>query len=175
MREILFRGKQITDRMWVTGGIEIREDKTYIIRKAKYRPDTRDFDVSEHHANDPHCTSFCIEVDPKTIGQYTGFKDKNGKMIFEGDIVSTRRNGIRTEKLKGYYGVDSDGYPQKVPGYEGETEYHYDCQIEYCALVEFSPRFGFYLRGTTMFVDAICNEVIGNVHDNPELLEEKQA
>lgn len=112
-------------------------------------------------------------VIPETIGRYTELKDKNGMKIFEGDIVSTRKDAIRTEKLKGYYGFDSDGYPQKIPGYEGESEYHYNCQVECCALVEFSPRHGYYLRGTSMFVDAICNAVVGNIHDNPELLEVK--
>ena len=109
-------------------------------------------------------------VIPETVGQYTGFEDKNGKKIFEGDIIKTRKNSTRIEKLKGYYGYDSDGYPQKIPGYEGVSEYHYPCTVDCYAPVKFSPRHGYYLHGTSTFVDAICNEVIGNIHDNPELL-----
>lgn len=162
MGETLFRGKTEKGE-WVYGflfvlgeGTEYAE--TYILGHLDHRESV--FDIWK-----------CAEkVVPETVGLDTGFKDKNGNKIFEGDIISTRKDGIRTKKLKGYFGVDSEGYPQKVPGYDGYTEYHYNCTEDCLAVVRFSPRNGFYLEGTTMFVDAICNEIVGNIHDNPELL-----
>lgn len=171
MREILFRGKVADDYheedlrgKWVEGNLIHQTehygdpvDKYHILYTGEFHGDYYD----------------SVEVIPETVGQFTGSTDKNGKKIFEGDIISTRKDGTITKKLKGYYGVDSDGYPQRIPGYEGTTEYHYPCQTDCYAEVKCDWRGGFYLAGTSMFVNAICNEVVGNIHDNPELLEVK--
>jgi uncharacterized phage protein (TIGR01671 family) len=170
MKNILFRGKTEYGK-WVYGSL-ILAGKYCCILEAEDEVHPADYPYldSEIGTIDGQATP----VIPETIGQYTGLKDKNGMYIFEGDIVSTRKDGTRTKKLKGYFGVDSDGYPQKIPGYEGETDYHYTCQEDCYALVEFNPRSGYFLRGTSLFVDAICNEVVGNIHDNPELVGKKR-
>jgi uncharacterized phage protein (TIGR01671 family) len=118
MREILFRGKREENDVWIWGGFNSRDGKAYIIGMPKQgRIDG-------------------IEVDPKTLGQYTGLTDKNGTKIFEGDIVRRYDNVERV-----FY--DGGGFsPFAIPGWE-------------C-----TP-------------DADEVEVIGNIHDNPELLTEK--
>jgi hypothetical protein len=116
MREILFRGKDIVNGKWVSG-----------------------FLVSEKHIG-----SFlvCEPVRPETIGQFTGLNDKNGKKIFEGDIIKTR-HGIR-------YIVFEDG----------------------CFGARPNDRLFAALRNYNRELNGDW-EVIGNIHDNPELLEVK--
>jgi uncharacterized phage protein (TIGR01671 family) len=136
MREILFRAKAINrDRGkyrtsykngdWVYGLIT----RMYDERFGKLPAEMRNTDgVNE------------IEVDYKTIGQFTGLTDRNGNKIFEGDIVQAALDGR-------YYSV------------------------EYITDYEYAFNFVDLERGYTYslydFNDVI---VIGNIHDNPELL-----
>lgn len=165
MREYIFRGK--TDRgTWVYGSLIKVSNYCCILQEddgSNYDYPYLDGDLG---TIDGHATP----VDPNTVSQFTGMIDKNGNKIFEGDILSTRTDAIRTETLKGYYGYDQDGYPQKIPGYDGSYEYHYTCQKDCVAVVKYSICGRYYLDGSNKAVDAICNEVIGNIHDNPELV-----
>ena len=87
-------------------------------------------------------------VDPSTVGQYTGLTDKNGKRIFEGDVCQTK--GIPLIDEKPFVAVWNDYYS----GFYWEN-------ID-------NP------RETDMFTQTVAEltEVIGNIHDNPELLKE---
>lgn len=139
MREILFRGKRLQGGNWVEGyffksDINKREresGKATLI----FTPDCDTFIMV------PEChNSFMVVSD--TVGQYTGLKDKNGKKIFEGDIVKS----IETKET---------GVVQFFP--------EHSAFMVWC---KSSNEVGFLYECTSIA------EVIGNIHDNPELLEE---
>ncbi len=131
MREILFRGKRVDNGEWMEGDLIQRRYKTYI------HPKANSFRVSETGLSK---LIVLREVYPETVGQYTGLTDKNGKKIFEGDI-------IRSNSERGYI----EYYPN-------------DCAFDVV------DDHGFY-----WLISEMSNiEVIGNIHDNPELLEERE-
>ncbi|MFR7230286.1 YopX family protein [Streptococcus pneumoniae] len=95
---------------------------------------------------------YCYDFDEIELMQSTGLKDKNGKEIFEGDIVRTTRFLGRADEIGGFYEYDK----------------------EFIGIVK-------QLEGSWVIdtgSDAVClwteieeNEIIGNVYENPELLE----
>ena len=135
MREILYRGKDITGNWHYGVPLVFTED--YVCITA------------------PH--TYNKKVEANTIGQYTGLCDKNGKKIFEGDILKIARvsDGIGT-----YY-FPPLNYPVNVV-------VKWDlCAWMWETLCEDKRYIG--------FPDAWCHyecEIIGNIHDNPELLKE---
>lgn len=101
-----------------------------------------------------------IEVFPETVGEYTCLKDKNDKMIFEGDIV---KNGWCF--LKGNSIVRFGEYKS----HDSSNDYqcgHLGFYLEYIS--DFNKR---AVRKDIMYFANKC-EIIGNVFDNPELLKE---
>lgn len=127
----LFRAKRLDNGQWVQG----------FICKKKYK--SNKFYISCFHDKDDNEQFFAI--DPDTICQRTGLKDKNGKLIWENDIVKGKYydNG-KSHRHIGQVKYIYEAY--KVVGVKQYTGYHAHLDGSY--------------------------EVIGNIFDNPELLEE---
>lgn len=151
MREIKFRGKRYGDGAWVYGslyqGIKEGEKYSIILTDSGYHlapPDDRNLAIAfaENEVN---------VVIPDTIGQFTGLHDRNGKEIYEGDIVKW----ILTMP-----GVGVNG------GYEEyEIEEIGEIQWDAGAL-----HLGEYCAAGFAYESKDYAEIIGNIHDNPELL-----
>ena len=151
MREILFRGKRLDNGEWVEGW---------------YQPET----TIKHWNGIQETVGVTIAykaedgfledtlVDPSTVGQYTGLTDKNGKRIFEGDIVQYQFDNDdcpfpkkRTDKIIGkIFFSDFRASFSVTAGRNGSDMVNNDL-FKY---VQNGNRVG----------------VIGNIHDNPELL-----
>ena len=165
MREILFRGKRVDNGEWAYGAFYSYYDfKRTIVQILTDRtngvPDA-------------------YEVIPETVGQFTGLTDKNGKKIFEGDILK-QKTTIEFAKVNSFkwerYGIVRFGYfdwNEGEAGYASEGWY-----IEPLKSVSIKPKnylVGDIQSGLNQFdIHDIFYpmEVIGNIHDNPELLEE---
>ena len=138
MREILFRGKRTDNGEWVCG---YYTKARYFLNKKEmhiiFEPDVEAF---------PHCefTGY-EEVLPETVGQYTGLTDKNGKRIFEGDIVHCVSKLDSADMVI----IFECGQFRMILA----EKYH-----------EYQTNVGYY------DINCFAKEVIGNIHDNPELL-----
>ena len=151
MREILFRGKAIN------------RDKGYHRTKYKNGDWVYGLVTNLYDDNFPNVPAEMkntdgvsgIDVDYKTIGQYTGLTDKNGRRIFDGDIVKAD-DFIFVVKYGKCGGVaNSDNY-----GYMG-------FYLEpFSEATKLHARYG--LRNDICYFDNI--EIINNIHENPELL-----
>lgn len=127
MREILFRGKRTDNGEWETGSLVIIRDgcsdkEVFIADKM---------------------TGYHTPVIPETVGQYTGLTDKNGRKIFEGDIVESGGRIWLVEYSNKYGQFMMTTYTEKGISWS---------------------------RSFDLIPPDWC-EVIGNIYDNPELLE----
>ncbi|MBQ4556537.1 MAG: hypothetical protein IJA60_02690 [Clostridia bacterium] len=157
MREILFRGKRVDNGEWVEGYYVCTN--TYIGSSklgTKHIITTGKQTISGAYGEQQ--SEGIYTVIPETVGQYTGF-EANGKKIFEGDIIQSKLRGRKEEKVYRFL----IKYGSYIP-----SEY---CKEKYsqCKTI------GFYaFDGKNDFQLSNCPRVlenIGNIHDNPELLE----
>jgi uncharacterized phage protein (TIGR01671 family) len=141
-REIKFRAKRLDNGEWAYGSGVVfcddfcfldKNDECYIEELYTFRGNTHFIKLA------------CIQCDDKTIGQYTGLKDKSGKEIYEGDIVKSIGGKI--------------GYVVFLA-----QEMVYVVVWDNC-----DTRLGHRNRGGG-YGDDLSIEVIGNVCDNEELL-----
>lgn len=146
-REILFKAKRKDNNEYVEGSLLILESGYYIVPTGTYYNLMYDEAIKEA-LNCIWEEQDFFEVIPETVSQYTGLKDKNGVKIFENDIIQVFNTiGEVSEKL-------TIKWDSNMGTYEILTlnNYHYSYDTK-CAIVG-------------------C-EVIGNIFDNPELLDKE--
>lgn len=162
MREILFRAKRIDNGEWVEGYY------------CKWLKGERIITYSEKETD-------CIitwmsnggmsryEVNPETLCQFTGLCDKNGKRIWENDILMCRENSEDLVKVAfGEFGVrniETGSIVDKVVGW------HYEV-VSTDAISRCEP-FCWPMPLTEYYIERCEMEVVGNIFDNPELLQEE--
>ena len=111
MRDVMFRGKSA--EKWIYGNLII------------------------DGAGNPHINTLDEKIDPETVGQYTGMRDKNGQRIFEGDIIEANN------------------------GHKGYVKFVYGQFKSFC----------YCHGGAGCDIYSDNAKVIGNIYDNPGLLE----
>ena len=141
MREILFRGKKVKPSVfdetdWVYGSLIDSGNHEQVAIYPWY-------DGASTMSVRQRVYARMEAVNPETVGQYTGLKDKSGTMIFEGDIVKS---------------FDLFGH------------------VDGCGIVSWNDLFTCWMFGhcKSMYGGNIATyEVIGNIHDNPDLVKEE--
>ena len=133
MREILFRGKRVDNGEWIQGDI-VQFPVHGVVRIVEQEPSYKD-----------------AEVDSDTVGQFTGLTDKNGRKIFEGDIIHLEYSQVFFGGM--YFGE-----------YTAEVSYKEGC------FITDGMNNGDEIETPLSGFDNDELEIIGNIHDNPELL-----
>ena len=146
MREILFRGKCVDTGKWYEGQYIQLHKTTFCFAVSEQRERENEIhQIVFERMTDWSLPNQHLRVDvlPETVGQYTGLTDKNGKRIFEGDICQT----------KGFPLIDDK--PFVVEWNDDECSFYWRDAL-----------------GTDEFNIGVSQNttIIGNIHDNPELL-----
>lgn len=159
MREILFRGKRIENGEWVYGNYVHNGGYPLIINH-----EVADYD------DEYICPEYWWRVDPSTVGQYTGRADVNKKKIFEGDVVQDLSLYF-THKSYFDKGISGENYEKYRRNANMSTIQFVTEDVGSCGCCY--PVFtGSGLIAYSVNLD--CCEVVGNIHDNPELLKQKR-
>lgn len=132
MREIKFRGRKPNGE-WVYGDLVTTETTNGQPSKKEILPFGR---------------AVFEEVEEDTIGQFTGLLDKNGKEIYEGDIIRGNCGHGEVRHLISFYDMTASFVAEILP----DTDINDYCTASQIWILKYSK------------------EVLGNIHDNPELL-----
>lgn len=143
MREIKFRGKRVDNGEWVFGWYSNQLQGSITTREHFIRVETL-------YPNGSAYKSY--EVDPETVGQYTGLQDRNGKDIYEGDILHVK------ESLSNFVYNQTNG-----------TFTSNSWENNFKDVVKFSPS---GLQLVSYYANQHECEVVGDIYTNPDLLGE---
>ena len=143
MREIKFRGKNLDTNEWCYGCLEFMDEYFGII-----------------HAYNKRATTAVRFVSSQSVGQFTGLRDKNGREIYEGDIIRKTETTYRMTDL-------------------GVVRY---CNEEAKFVLHVTDKYGEYdfsfvkdFQSQDGHATVPCHneyEVVGNVYDDKELLKQ---
>lgn len=151
MREIVFRGKCMYSDEWVYGDlIHKRHDRDALMIQDE--------------------NGLGSDVVPESVGQFTGLHDKDGKEIYEGDIICLCHFFVQycpyePKPIRGAYDVEVD-----------KDELNTTVLYKRNYVVEFRPNRGWIVRNGSVhhslrsYAGVAYGKVIGNIHDNPNLL-----
>ena len=133
----LFKAK-ICNGEWVAGFLHCKDDKWYISNKAG--------------------SPFAYEVRPDTICQCTGLRDKNGKLIWENDVIKYHFGNAYAQIRYGAYQSCFDNQ---------KTE-HIGFYVDWSESRNYRKDLGYW-------INMVNAEVVGNIFDNPELIKESDS
>ena len=162
MREILFKAKRKDSSEWVEGYFAIICEKTVIIEKESEKYYSID-DEKNSRGNR------IIEIIPETLCRFTGRCDKNGNKIWKNNILMCHGNPEDLVKVAfGEFGVrniETGSIVDKVIGWYYEV-------VPTDAISRCEP-FSWSMPLTEDYIERCEMEVVGNIFDNPELLQEE--
>ena len=143
MREIKFRGKRLDNGEWEYGDLLQYDDGSVCIGVHSKNYTDDGFNVGQYHHIAP--------VNEDTVGEYTGLKDRNGKEVYEGDIIRFSNPYLIISQGKQSFGMVK--YYDALAGFalynSSEDKFPMECDW-------------LKIDGST--------KVFGNIHDNPEFL-----
>jgi len=149
-RDILFRGKRADGTGWAYGDLIQHEGSCTI---------GYNFTYTDHQTGISENRYYEAAIIPETVGQYTGYKEKEGKMIFDGDILNPPDSDytycvVRWNEKYAAFVIYGYYHPMYFNEGGGE-EFASDLSSE---------------EHTMVFGQEEEFDIIGNIHDNPELL-----
>lgn len=157
MRQIKFRGKDLNTGEWIEGF----PFPLYHNQEGRHKSPHWLFIPKDANISKLRCIgSIQVEVEPNTIGQFTGLKDKNGREIYEGDIIRKTETTFRMTDLGAVRYCNEEA---KFVLHVTDEYREYDLSF----VKDFQSQDG--------YATVPCHneyEVVGNIYDNPELLKQ---